>query len=129
MAPSPGSAPSEARAWAPWEYSKTGVSREAELVRGISRAAPGGHVGSAWAVEATSSEASATRGARLRRREGSATRRGMIDLYTAATPNGFKVSIALEELELPYTVHALNLGKGDQKEESFRKINPNARIP
>jgi len=53
----------------------------------------------------------------------------MIDLYTAGTPNGFKASIALEELELPYTVHALNLGKGDQKEEWFRKINPNARIP
>ena len=39
----------------------------------------------------------------------------MIDLYTAATPNGHKISIALEELGLPYTVHALELGKLDQK--------------
>jgi GST-like protein len=53
----------------------------------------------------------------------------MIVLYTAATPNGFKASIALEELELPYTVHPLNLGNRDQKEEWFLKINPNARIP
>src|SRR3954466_13376830 len=53
----------------------------------------------------------------------------MIDLYTAATPNGFKASIALEELELPYTLHALNLGEHEQKAEWFLKINPNARIP
>jgi GSH-dependent disulfide-bond oxidoreductase len=53
----------------------------------------------------------------------------MIDLYTATTPNGFKASIALEELELPYTVHALDLGKQEQKEDWFLKINPNARIP
>ena len=39
----------------------------------------------------------------------------MIDLYTAATPNGHKVSIALEELGLPYTVHALDLGQLEQK--------------
>jgi GST-like protein len=53
----------------------------------------------------------------------------MIDLYTAATPNGHKASIALEELELPYTVHAINLGAGDQKQESYLKLNPNGRIP
>ena len=53
----------------------------------------------------------------------------MIDLYTAATPNGYKVSIALEELELPYEVHAIDLGAGDQKQPWFRKINPNGRIP
>src|SRR6204780_4572329 len=53
----------------------------------------------------------------------------MIDLYTAATPNGYKVSIALEELALPYTVHALNLGALDQKRPEFLALNPNGRIP
>ncbi len=53
----------------------------------------------------------------------------MIDLYTAATPNGYKASIALEELELPYAVHPVNLGKLEQKEEWFLKLNPNGRIP
>jgi GST-like protein len=53
----------------------------------------------------------------------------MIELFTAATPNGWKVSIALEELELPYTVRSLSLGKLEQKEEWFLKINPNGRIP
>ena len=53
----------------------------------------------------------------------------MIDLYTAETPNGWKVSITLEELELPYTVHALKLSKNEQKEPWFLKINPNGRIP
>ena len=53
----------------------------------------------------------------------------MIDLYTAATPNGYKASIALEELELPHTVHPIDLGKLEQKEEWFLKLNPNGRIP
>ena len=53
----------------------------------------------------------------------------MIDLFTAATPNGWKVSIALEELGLPYTVHPLDLGSGEQKAPWFLKINPNGRIP
>jgi GST-like protein len=53
----------------------------------------------------------------------------MIDLYTAATPNGHKVSIVLEELGLPYTVHALSFDKKEQKSEEFLKINPNGRIP
>jgi glutathione S-transferase len=53
----------------------------------------------------------------------------MIDLYTAPTPNGFKVSVALEELALPYTVHAVDLGKGEQKSEAFLRLNPNGRIP
>ena len=52
-----------------------------------------------------------------------------IDLYTAATPNGYKASIALEELGLDYNVHALDLGKGEQKDAEFLKINPNGRIP
>lgn len=53
----------------------------------------------------------------------------MIDLYTAPTPNGHKVSVTLEELGLPYTVHALALGALEQKEPWFLKINPNGRIP
>ena len=53
----------------------------------------------------------------------------MIDLYTAATPNGHKISIALEELELAYTLHALELSAGEQKEPWFLAINPNGRIP
>jgi glutathione S-transferase len=53
----------------------------------------------------------------------------MIDLYTAATPNGWKVSITLEELELPYAVHAIDLSSGAQKQRPFTDINPNGRIP
>jgi GST-like protein len=53
----------------------------------------------------------------------------MIDLYTAATPNGHKISIALEELELPYRLQILNLVAGDQKQPAFLKICPNGRIP
>ncbi len=53
----------------------------------------------------------------------------MIDLYTATTPNGRKVSIALEELGLAYEVQAQNLKSLDQKRPEFLKINPNGRIP
>ena len=53
----------------------------------------------------------------------------MIELYTAATPNGHKVSIALEELGLPYQVHALSFDKKEQKAPEFLRINPNGRIP
>ena len=53
----------------------------------------------------------------------------MIDLYTAATPNGHKVSIALEELALPYTLKVLDLSKSEQKTHEFLVINPNGRIP
>jgi glutathione S-transferase len=53
----------------------------------------------------------------------------MIELYTASTPNGQKISIALEELGLPYIVRAVDLGKGEQKEPGFLAINPNGRIP
>lgn len=52
-----------------------------------------------------------------------------IELFTAATPNGWKVSVALEELGLPYTVRPISLGKLEQKEEWFLKINPNGRVP
>ena len=53
----------------------------------------------------------------------------MIDLYTAPTPNGYKASIALEELELPYEAHVLDLSAGDQFKPEFLAICPNGRIP
>lgn len=53
----------------------------------------------------------------------------MIDLYTAATPNGWKASVALEEMGLEYTAHAVNLMKGEQKTPEFLAMNPNGRIP
>src|SRR3989344_1350218 len=53
----------------------------------------------------------------------------MIDLYTAATPNGHKASVVLEELGLPYTVHPINLASNEQKQPWFLAINPNGRIP
>ena len=52
-----------------------------------------------------------------------------IDLYTAATPNGYKVSIALEEFKLSYNVINIDLSKNVQKEAWFLKLNPNGRIP
>ena len=53
----------------------------------------------------------------------------MIDLYTAPTPNGYKVSILLEELKLPYNVVSIELEKKEQKKTEFLKLNPNGRIP
>lgn len=53
----------------------------------------------------------------------------MIDLYTASTPNGWKASIALEEMGLEYNVISVNLMDGDQKKPDYLKINPNGRIP
>jgi len=53
----------------------------------------------------------------------------VIDLYTWTTPNGRKVSIALEELELPYTAHAVNIGEDEQFAPDFLKIAPNNKIP
>ena len=53
----------------------------------------------------------------------------MITLYTAATPNGRKASIMLEECTLNYNVHALALGEGEQKQDWYLLINPNGRIP
>jgi glutathione S-transferase/GST-like protein len=53
----------------------------------------------------------------------------MIELFTAATPNGHKVSIALEELALPYTMRVLDLAGSEQKQDWFLAINPNGRIP
>jgi len=53
----------------------------------------------------------------------------MIDLYTWGTPNGRKVSIFLEEADLPYRVHAIDITKGDQFTPQFVAINPNSKIP
>jgi GST-like protein len=53
----------------------------------------------------------------------------MIDLYFAATPNGWKATIMLEEIGLPYTVHPVNIGSGEQFTPAFLAISPNNRIP
>jgi len=53
----------------------------------------------------------------------------MIDLYTWATPNGKKISIALEELALPYRVHKIDISRGDQHTPEFTRLNPNQKIP
>jgi GSH-dependent disulfide-bond oxidoreductase len=53
----------------------------------------------------------------------------MIDLYTWTTPNGYKISIMLEEVGLPYTAHAIDIGKDDQFDREFLKISPNNKIP
>lgn len=53
----------------------------------------------------------------------------MIELYTAATPNGWKASVALEEMGFDYQVFPTNLMKGEQKQPDFLAMNPNGRIP
>ncbi|MGO3933005.1 glutathione S-transferase N-terminal domain-containing protein [Rhodopseudomonas pseudopalustris] len=53
----------------------------------------------------------------------------MIDLYYAPTPNGWKISIMLEECGLPYRVIPMQLGRGDQHQPDFLKLNPNGRMP
>lgn len=53
----------------------------------------------------------------------------MIDLYYWTTPNGHKVTLFLEEAELPYTIHGVNISKGEQFDPEFLKIAPNNRIP
>lgn len=53
----------------------------------------------------------------------------MIDLYYWPTPNGWKVSIALEEMGLPYGLKPVNIGRGEQFEPDFLRISPNNRMP
>ena len=53
----------------------------------------------------------------------------MIELYTSATPNGYKISFLLEEIGLDYSVHVINLGEQEQKSAEFLAMNPNGRIP
>ena len=52
-----------------------------------------------------------------------------IDLFTWATPNGWKASCTLEELQIPYTLHPVDIMKGQQREREYVKLNPNSRIP
>ena len=52
-----------------------------------------------------------------------------IQVYSWATPNGHKVHIMLEECKLPYDVHGVNIGAGDQFKEEFLAISPNNKIP
>src|SRR5438128_8245515 len=52
-----------------------------------------------------------------------------IELWAWGTPNGRKISVALEEMGLPYTVHPVNIGKGEQQAPAFLKISPNGKIP
>ena len=52
-----------------------------------------------------------------------------IELYTWNTPNGRKISVALEEMGLPYTVRPVDIGKGEQFADSFLRISPNNKIP
>jgi glutathione S-transferase len=53
----------------------------------------------------------------------------VLELFTAPTPNGWKASIMLEECELPYSLHTVDLGRGEQREPAFLKVSPNGRIP
>ena len=53
----------------------------------------------------------------------------MLELYTASTPNGWKASVALEELELDYRVHPIDLAGGDQRKPGYLEICPNGRVP
>lgn len=53
----------------------------------------------------------------------------MIELYTWPTPNGWKASIALEEMDIPYVVRGVDIMAGEQKQPDFLRINPNGRVP
>ncbi|HZH03515.1 MAG TPA: glutathione S-transferase N-terminal domain-containing protein [Myxococcaceae bacterium] len=53
----------------------------------------------------------------------------MIELYTFSTPNGRKASVMLEEVGLPYNVHAINIAKGEQLKPEYLAVNPNNKIP
>ncbi len=67
---------------------------------------------------------------RLRPPDGSAGRLAVaIELYTWNTPNGRKISVALEEMGLPYTVHTVNIGQDEQFAPDFLAISPNNKIP
>lgn len=55
--------------------------------------------------------------------------RPLLEVHTFATPNSVKVSIALEELGLPYALHGINLRKGEQKTTDFLALNPNGKVP
>ena len=93
---------------------------------------PAGNDASAADPAATNDGESEDQGARRRRRasRGRRSRRRMtIDLYTWPTPNGRKVSIALEELGLDYEAHPVNIGRDEQFAPDFLAISPNNKIP
>ena len=58
-----------------------------------------------------------------------ASEQAMIEIYAFATPNSVKVPIALEELGLEYTLHAVNVKQGEQRQGAFRALNPNGKVP
>jgi GST-like protein len=53
----------------------------------------------------------------------------MIELYTDSSPNGFKITIALEEMHLPYILHHVNIDTQDHRQDAFLQLNPHGRIP
>ena len=55
--------------------------------------------------------------------------RSKIQLFSLNTPNGIKVALALEELQIPYEAHTVNIGKGEQFSDAFKSISPNSKIP
>ena len=67
--------------------------------------------------------------ARPSRAKGAKSKQGPIELYYWPTPNGWKVSIMLEECGLPYVLKPVNIGKGEQFQPHFLKISPNNRMP
>jgi glutathione S-transferase len=55
--------------------------------------------------------------------------RKKLQLFSLNTPNGIKVALALEELQIPYEAHTVNIGKGEQFSDAFKAISPNSKIP
>ena len=55
--------------------------------------------------------------------------REKLQLFSLNTPNGIKVAVALEELQIPYEAHTVRIGKGDQFTDAFKSISPNSKIP
>jgi GSH-dependent disulfide-bond oxidoreductase len=55
--------------------------------------------------------------------------RSKLQLFSLNTPNGIKVAVALEELQLPYEAHTVRIGKGEQFSDAFKSISPNSKIP
>nr|WP_306798004.1 glutathione S-transferase family protein [Pectobacterium carotovorum] len=69
------------------------------------------------------------RGAHPAGQDSSCGDRTMIQLYTDSSPNGFKITIALEELGLPYTLHHIHIDNGEHRQPEFLRLNPHGRIP
>lgn len=99
---------------------KVGSARSSSSAKSKSKTKPGGNL--------RSGGRSKPKGP-LRLAKGGSKGRRPIDLYYWPTPNGWKVSIMLEECGLPYTVHPVNISKGDQFKPDFLEISPNNRIP